>query len=293
MEQSLAIWKEAGDPLTLNAVRSLDNLGELYYEQGRYEEAEVVLQQELAICEQYLGSLTVGIELSVGIERILGNLALLYKTQRKYLQAESLLRRQLELAEQNLEGQDTPSLTSLPASPMGDSPSTSPQDRIRSLQVAGLLDELAILCLIQEKFQEAEQLYLRALHIQEGILSPEDPKIANVLHNLAVIYCDQEKYTEAEALIQRALQIWEQSAKDEYDSIIYALNNLAVLFSYQGKYSEAEPLYQRVLHIWEQNQRLDPSILQKTVRGYVALLRATEREKDAQQLEVRFNLSNL
>ncbi len=77
--------------------RSLNNLAGLYYNQGKYEQAEPLYQRALAIREQQLGPK------HPDTAHSLNNLGLLYETQGKYAEAEPLLQRALAIYEQQLE----------------------------------------------------------------------------------------------------------------------------------------------------------------------------------------------
>jgi tetratricopeptide (TPR) repeat protein len=63
-----------------------------------------------------------------------------------------------------------------------------------------ILNDLAALYSEQEKYIEAELLYLRALAICEQELGATDPHTAIILTKLASLYSVQEKYAEAEPL---------------------------------------------------------------------------------------------
>jgi tetratricopeptide (TPR) repeat protein len=62
------------------------------------------------------------------------------------------------------------------------------------------LNNLAGLYRDQERYEEAEPLYQRALEIAERVLGPEPPNTAKTLNNLAELYRDQGRYEEAERL---------------------------------------------------------------------------------------------
>ena len=73
--------------------------------------------------------------------------------------------------------------------------------------VAASLNNLAELYSLQERYTEAEALYLRSLAIREQQLGIEHPAIATSLSNLANLYSLQGRYGEAEPLYLRALAI--------------------------------------------------------------------------------------
>jgi tetratricopeptide (TPR) repeat protein/transcriptional regulator with XRE-family HTH domain len=200
---------------------TLNDLAELYGEQGKYVEAEPLYRRAFHIWEQSLGPE------HPQVAHPLNNLAVLYKKLGKYVEAESLYQHALSIWEQSL-GPEHP-------------------------HIASPLNNLGELYRAQGKYKEGEPLFRRALSIWEQSLGPEHPHIASPLHNLGLIYAEQGKYAEAEPLYQRAFHIWEQTLGPEHPNIAYSLHNLAVAYKKQGKYREAEPLFRKTLHIWEQS----------------------------------------
>jgi tetratricopeptide (TPR) repeat protein len=157
---------------------SLNNLAGLYKSQGRYAEAEPLLERSLSIREQQLGPEHPDVATS------LNNLALLYKSQGRYSEAEPLYERSLSIWEQQLG----------PAHP----------------DVATSLNNLAALYNSQGRYAEAETLYERSLSISEQQLGPVHPDVANSLNNLADLYYSQGRYAEAEPLYLKSLKILSQ-----------------------------------------------------------------------------------
>jgi tetratricopeptide (TPR) repeat protein len=219
-QRALAIYEQQLGPQHPSTATSLNNLAELYRDQGKYEQAEPLYQRALAIREQQLGPQHPFTATS------LDNLARLYRTQGKYEQAEPLLKRALAIQEKQL----------------------GPQHP----HTARSLNNLAGLYRGQGKYDQAEPLYQRALAIYEQQLGPQHPSTATSLNNLAGLYRDQGKYEQAEPLYQRALAICEQQLGPQHPHTAQSLNNLAELYRDQGKYEQAEPLYQRALAIFEQ-----------------------------------------
>ena len=80
-----AIREEQLGPTHPQTATNLNNLANLYYNQGKYEQAEPLYQQALSIYEEQLGPTHPRTASS------LNSLALLYWNQGKYEQAEPLL----------------------------------------------------------------------------------------------------------------------------------------------------------------------------------------------------------
>src|SRR5947209_5503777 len=197
----------------------LCGLANLYREQGRFEQAEPLLQRALHL-RQPLGPEHPEIPCP------LKTLAVLHFEQGKYAQVEPLLQRDLHLKEQAL-GPEHPKLTFL-------------------------LNNLAVLYCEQGQYERAELLLLRALRISEQAYGPEHPDVALPLNNLADCYQELGRFEWAEPLYQRALHILDQRLGRDHPRSAFPLHGLADLYRGQGRYEQAEPLYQRALAIRQQ-----------------------------------------
>jgi tetratricopeptide (TPR) repeat protein len=229
--------------------------GTYLLERGRYEQAEELFTQALAIREQILEAEHA--DLSYSLDR----LATIYLYQGKYEQAEPLYQRALAICEETL-GLDHPN-------------------------TAATANNLAQLYLYQGKYEQAEPLYQRALAICEETLGLDHPNTAATLDNLATIYLYQGKYEQAEPLFQRALAIREKMRGSDHPDTAITLNNLASLYLYQGKYEQAEPLFQRALTIREKTLGLDHRNTATVLKNYAALLRKMQRTEEAITFERR------
>ncbi len=238
---------------------SLGSLGQLYYKQGRYLEAEPLLQKALALRKQLLGSNHPDIALS------LNNLAGLYYAQCRYSEAESLYLQSLEITEGEL-GLDhlhvAASLNNLAVLYESQGRYSEAEALyIRSIKInekqlsadhpnfAAGLSNLALLYKSQGRYSEAEPLYLQSLRIRENLLGSDNLDTANGLHNLAGLYLAQGRYTEAESLLIQALKIRERQLGADHPEVASSLNNLARLYESQGRYTEAESLLIRAIAI--------------------------------------------
>jgi tetratricopeptide (TPR) repeat protein len=69
------------------------------------------------------------------------------------------------------------------------------------------LSSLAEVCRFQGKYDDAEQLYRRALTIQEKSFGAGHPSVATSLENLMIIFTDLGNYPEAERMRERVRAI--------------------------------------------------------------------------------------
>ncbi len=124
--------------------KTLTDLGDLYYHQGFYAQAEPHFLQALDLRKDLWGS-----EHS-DVANSLNNLALLYSAQGRYGEAEEFYRRSLQIREQVL-------------------PADHPH-------LATSYNNLAILYKTQKRYLEAEPLYNQAIQIRMKTLGSDHPK---------------------------------------------------------------------------------------------------------------------
>ena len=208
--RALAIFEKVSGLEDPETATSLNNLAELYRNQGLNKDAEPLYRRALGTYEKVLG-----------LEHpftatILNNLALLLHARRKLAEAEPLLQRALAIHEK-AQGPGHP-------------------DAARSMH------NLASLFKDQGKYHEAEALYRRALAIKDKELGQEHPSTAASLSNLALLLNVQEKPAEAEPLFRRALTICENSLGAEHPNTVVARNNMIGFYRKQGRSAEADAL---------------------------------------------------
>jgi CHAT domain-containing protein/Tfp pilus assembly protein PilF len=273
---------------------TLNNLAELYREQGRYEGAELLFRRSLEIREKVLGPDHPEVALA------LHNLAGLYLKQGRYSEAEPLYRRSLGIFEKNL-GPNHPdvarSLNNLAElyREQGRYTEAEPLYR-RSLAIRekalGLdhpdvgtgLNNLALLHFMQGHYAEAEPLMQRSLVIAEKALGPDHPFVATSVNNLAKLYEAQGRFTEAEQLFRRSLAMLEKALGPDHPQVGGALNNLAELYREQGRFAEAETLYRRSLGIVEKALGSDHPEIALALHNIASLYQTQGRYAEAEPL---------
>lgn len=282
-QQAMAEAWASSDPSYFSFIRY--GLAQVYQEQQKYPEAELILREHLEEAlrsgqpdtqvhgahmglarlyqeqgrlaeaeEHYKAALAETEKPEPGTDRELVRstalwLARFYVEQQRYSDAEPLLRRFVETREA-----DHPSDSSLPH----------------------YLQELAKVCEAQEKYAAAEELYRRALKIAEEGDEPKDFVIVRALAELARFYETRGRYPEAEDLSGRSLAIVEEKIRrhtteatkgwlrwsNDKDRevrikrarvpISEALDRLADIYEHQDKYADSEPLRRRSLEIKQQ-----------------------------------------
>jgi CHAT domain-containing protein/Tfp pilus assembly protein PilF len=231
---------------------SLNNLADLYDQQGRYADAEPLYKRSLAIREKALGLDHPDVASS------LNNLASLYQNQGRYADAEPLYKRSLAIWEKAL-GPDHPS-------------------------IATSLNNLAILYDKQGRYADAEPLYQRALAINEQAFGHDHPTVALSLNNLAGLNERQGRYTDAELLYKRALEISQKALDPNHIDVAVSLSNLGKIYLNQGRYADAELLVKRSLEIYEKAFGPDHPHFATLVSNLGEVYRIQGRYADAEPL---------
>ena len=192
-------------------------LASLYEILGRYEEAEALLRQCLAIRENAFGAY------SAIVAETLNNLAGIYESLGRYDEAEPLYKRTLTIAEKVL----------------------GPNHK----DFATILNNLGYLYAQQDRYEEAEPLWRRTLEIRLKVLGVNHRDTGQSLNNLGYLYMRMKHYEEAEALLKQGLALRERLLGSHHADVAESLTNLASLYSEQGRGPEAEPLFKRSLAI--------------------------------------------
>ncbi|MCC9000405.1 MAG: tetratricopeptide repeat protein, partial [Candidatus Contendobacter sp.] len=209
--RALAIREAVQGPDHLDVARSLRVLAELLQKQQRASEAEPLLQRADALWNAQRAALAVK-QQQMGWEQLQG-------IAREWWQAffdqntdkpevvltllEELSKRQATLDEffqvyVESKANNVPEILQA-------------LDRRRTEAEADRLSETGGTLYQQGRYQEAEELYRRALAIREQALGPDHPGTAASLNNLAVVLNAQGRLADAEALHRRALAIMEKA----------------------------------------------------------------------------------
>jgi CHAT domain-containing protein len=117
--------------------------------------------------------------------------------------------------------------------------------------VAGAMNNLAMLYGSQGQDADAEPLYRRSIAILEKLHGLDSSAIAPELNNLAALYQRQQRYADAEPLFKRALAIREKALGRDHPDLGQSLNNLATNYEKQDRHADSEPLFKRALAIYE------------------------------------------
>jgi CHAT domain-containing protein len=137
----------------------------------------------------------------------------------------------------------------------------------KSAYVGFLLTGLANVERARGKQDTAEELFGRALAIDEAVLGREDPQTAFLLSSMSALYLSTDDYAKAEPLIRDALAITTRTLGPRHPRIIGHLMNLALLHIYREDDERALPDLQRALSIGEETLEPDDFILSTVVNN--------------------------
>ena len=223
-------------------------LGQLYYKQGRYREAE---RSHL-----HAGALQ-GSGLDSARNRVA--LASVYQATGRYSKAGTECTRALDLLTGSL-GPD-------------------------HAEVAATLQTCAQVLQSQKRYAEAADLLNRAL--DSAVRSPvRDPqKEGTILSNIGVSYFQEKRYREAEAAFRKALRIEENLGNDARISLAATLHNLGLVCDRQGRRVEALDLASRAFALREDDVPNADSNLVEIMLHKAELLRKAHRAAEAAKLE--------
>jgi CHAT domain-containing protein/Flp pilus assembly protein TadD len=232
LEQDIIILKVAGKKSPLYK-KSLDNLIDLFYSLGYYNEIESLLQEALQITEHMFG------KEHLEYRNRLDALILFYFETGHYYKYEPLLKEAIQIIE-------------------------SKQGKMHP-DYKRYLHALAEVKRLMGHYNEAELLYKEALRITERTQGKVHPDYGGILNGLAALHVDMGYYSEAELLYKKALQITKNSKGEGHNEYGIRLNNIAALYRLMGRFTEAELLYKEALQITERS-------LGKLHPNYVSIL---------------------
>jgi tetratricopeptide (TPR) repeat protein len=239
--------------------RSVTDIAKLLAEAGNYlmaraayRDAEQLLREALAICQNTLGRQHDLFMLA------LIYLALVFQQTGRDVEAEPLIREAITIGRENPERQD--------------------------FLLCAALNNIAILFFRTDRFQEAEPLLRESIAIAEKTLGRNHRDTALTIQNLARVLGEFGRYKEAEALAREALAICENAHGRENWQSMLALHILGRVLQYTGRYEEAEAIIREAIAICERVVGRDHPTLANLLNNLAGLLIDTRRCAEAEPL---------
>jgi len=272
----------------INAIKI--NLAAIYYEQGRYSEAESLQRLLLTYChisdfdklvhadilnglgltlveqgsyqeaeEHYKHAIQIRSGM-LGDEHLdmsdsFNNLGLLYNEKGAYAEAEPLFHKAIEIRQKFL-GEE-------------------------HIRVANCQNNLASCYFHQGRNEEARKVYSCVLEIYEKLYGNEHREFATALNNLATVYLEEEKYIEAESGFLRVIDLQEKILGKSHPDVATTMSNLAAAYVELGKVNQAEAVYKQALKIQKESIDLDYISIGITLNNLAKLYESIQRDVDA------------
>lgn len=117
------------------------------------------------------------------------------------------------------------------------------------LELAAMLDSIAIGYKEKNRFELAEQMFKKALALREKTLSPDHQALAFSYEHLAELYKAQGKNDLAQPLFRQALDVTSKSLQLKRPESYSRLDALARSYVESGRIDQAETLYQQAITI--------------------------------------------
>jgi serine/threonine protein kinase/Tfp pilus assembly protein PilF len=210
LERALALRRDKLGPSHPDTLESMNDLGALYRDSARDDEAEQLFKQALAGRRDRLGT-----DHPDTLDTM-NNLAALWHHRGRYQDAEALYKQALEGFRSRL-GTDAP-LT------------------------LDVLTNLGILYWDQRRFDEAEKFLREAFERNRAKLGGQHPATLRGMTNLAGVWMDQGRLDDAEPLLKQALAGDRARLGPEHPATLATLEALGRLYNRHERYAEAEPL---------------------------------------------------
>jgi tetratricopeptide (TPR) repeat protein len=155
------------------------------------------------------------------------------------------------------------------------------------------LESLGFILLEENKYEEAEEVYRKALAFRERVYGASHKSVATSLINLGNLYLKQGKLSEAEVMSRRALTILSGALEnnelknDDLFLFLRAARNLALIDIERKRYIEAEKTYKFIISSIEKFYGQRDASLIEPLEEYGKLLRVMKRPIEAARIENR------
>jgi tetratricopeptide (TPR) repeat protein/tRNA A-37 threonylcarbamoyl transferase component Bud32 len=197
-----------GDPSSHVAV-TLDFIGRLLVDAARFEEADEMMQQALAMSLELHG------ESSIQVAACYQNMSVLVEVWRQdYVKAEELTRKEIEIR-RAVEGGDT-------------------------METASSINNLGIYLMYQGRFDEAAAKIEEANAIIRRLGGDQHPELAKGLENLGNVYFRLGQTDKTLELLAEVIEMRRAVLGDDSPQVARGLTNLGAVYRITGQYELAE-----------------------------------------------------
>ncbi|MBX9723952.1 MAG: tetratricopeptide repeat protein [Candidatus Obscuribacterales bacterium] len=230
-------------------------LGDNYFGQKRYNEAEMNYKRAVGILEKFFGPK------DVEVASCLFKLAELYCKQNKLNEAESYIWRTLEIQQQGL-GAD-------------------------HIDVAITLELLVDLKSRQGNHEQAEMFLKSSLAIKEKLYGKDSPKLASLLERAADVYAQLGRSEDSVPYYVRLVRLKQKTGDKQPLDVAKLLDKLGKLYEKRGDFASAEGQYELALEIYEEHFGADHTEVASALERYASALQKANKTTEAAELETR------
>jgi CHAT domain-containing protein/tetratricopeptide (TPR) repeat protein len=133
----------------------------------------------------------------------------------------------------------------------------------------------------------AEPILKQALSDMESVLGADNPQASRARNNLALLHESQGNFREAEPLYQRSLTILGQTLGEEHTDTIAVRNNLAFLYMLMEEFDQAAEMFTGVQQSWSVLFGEDHQSTLKATNNLGRVYQRLNRLPEAEQLVLR------
>lgn len=257
-EQSLKLAEAEFGKENDNYAKSLNTLGVIYFNNGKYDKAEKFYIEALNLRKRILG------EFNPEYLKTLSNISGLYHTIGEYEKAEKLYYEVLKITAET-QGENKGyayNLNNLAAlkKEKGDF-SNAEKLCIQACKIfketlgekdpayATSLNNLAELYKILGNYEKSELIYLESINIRKEVFGENHYLYASSLNNISNLYFVTGDFQKAESYLNEAIRIYRNVYEEKNTEFAILIENLASLYKEMNKFEEAYKLFSEVLII--------------------------------------------
>ena len=250
-------------------------MGVVYYEQGKFTDAEVCLKRALEIDKGILG------QENQDVAAILNNLGNVYIDMNRVADAEKCYVDALAIYRKIKDETDPDVIDGFInlASFYSDEKEYDKAEKLYlhvleifkklgaedDLSNGVCLNNLGTAYMETQRYSDAEIYFKRALEIYKTVLGPNHPNVAACLINLGNLCQQQFRFADAESYMTQSLSAWEETFGTGHPDVASCSNALSQLYRAESNYSQAEAYSKRAYDIARKNFRDGFEVLSETV----------------------------
>ena len=272
-----------------DAVRSMWQLGWIYWDQGRYHDMERLFKKNLQIIQP---------ERSLSLLDAMSGVAYSNLCLGRYKDAELLYDKILHIARHDLGEENVPSLFRYKCSLARVYTIQGRYDEAERLFVEAMKTaewgkshhelynktRMADLYREQGRYEQAESLYVETMESLRLVFGNEHVWTLLCMYGLARLYTVQDQYEKAEDLYTEILEIAPRQLGEEHPDTLGYMNGYAVLLTKQKRYDEAEPLFKKALDVRKRQLGEDHPATLETKNDLAILYKVQGHYDKAEQL---------